>query len=341
MAQCRSCQFHNMPGAAQCGRCGASLLLATAAINVHPPRAGKWVKRWRRTGMSRLVRSLRSQSILAAKQIGLEPETHLPSVGVLLRMIVPGWPQFYSGNSVLGGRLLAAFLFLMLSAAMFVGTTLSSMAIAAFLTVHGISVYETAYRSTKSQGGRLSRTLLGCGVLGICLYVPLYSLLIDVAAPVRIQVSRAPLESGEVLIVNRTAFQSVAPQIGDLVVYDLPEFRAAGISPQGGNAIYFLRGEQIDRILAEPHQTVNWDGVTLTVDGVKSHSMPLNPDRMPIKLDLTVPADHYLIFPSTEVFNFGLGNDPSRISHLVMIPKWDIVGRVYWRSWPLRRMGPL
>ena len=341
MAQCRSCQFHNMPGAAQCGRCGASLLLSTAAINVHPPRASKWAKTWRRTSMSRLVRSLRSQSIMAAKQIGFEPEASLPSLGILLRMIVPGWPQLYSGNSVLGGRLLAAYLFCGFLAAMFIGTILSSLAIAACLTIHAISVYEIGYRSTKSQGGRLSRTLLGCGLLGVCLYVPLYSRLIDIAAPIQIQLNRAPLERGEVLIVNRTAFQSAPPRIGDLVVYDVAELRAAGLTPQGGNAIYVLGGERIDRILAGPNQTVHWEGATLTVDGVESNSMPLNPGGMPIKVDLTVPADHYLIFPSTEVFNFGFVNDESRLRQLIMIPRRNILGRIYWRSSPLRRMGPL
>ena len=33
--------FENMPGVQTCGRCGASLQLASLAIDVHPPRAGR------------------------------------------------------------------------------------------------------------------------------------------------------------------------------------------------------------------------------------------------------------------------------------------------------------
>ena len=46
--QCSNCQFQNMPGVQTCGRCGASLQLASLAIDVHPPRAGRAAKRWRR-----------------------------------------------------------------------------------------------------------------------------------------------------------------------------------------------------------------------------------------------------------------------------------------------------
>ena len=46
--QCSNCQFQNMPGVQTCGRCGASLQLASLAIDVHPPRASRAAKRWRR-----------------------------------------------------------------------------------------------------------------------------------------------------------------------------------------------------------------------------------------------------------------------------------------------------
>src|SRR5919204_650375 len=46
--QCPSCRFQNMPGVEVCGRCGSSLRLATAVVDVHPPRARAWQKRVRR-----------------------------------------------------------------------------------------------------------------------------------------------------------------------------------------------------------------------------------------------------------------------------------------------------
>ena len=46
--QCPSCEFQNMPGLESCGRCGTSLGLRTAAIDVNPPRASRTAKRLRK-----------------------------------------------------------------------------------------------------------------------------------------------------------------------------------------------------------------------------------------------------------------------------------------------------
>src|SRR5215213_6505561 len=40
--QCSSCGFENMPGSEACARCASSLSLATAVMDVHPPRAGRF-----------------------------------------------------------------------------------------------------------------------------------------------------------------------------------------------------------------------------------------------------------------------------------------------------------
>ena len=46
--QCPSCRFENMPGLESCGRCGTSLRLSTAVIDVSPPRASNTAKRVRK-----------------------------------------------------------------------------------------------------------------------------------------------------------------------------------------------------------------------------------------------------------------------------------------------------
>lgn len=341
MAQCRSCQFHNMPGAAACGRCGASLLLAAAVINVYPPRAGKWAKTWRRLGIPRRVRIMNSRWTSAAQRIGLEPEARLPQIGILSRMIVPGWSQLYAGQRYLGISLLAAYAFCFLIAALFVGTEISSLMIAAFLMIHAASAYAIAHNSTNSRGGRLSRFLLGCGLIGACIYIPLYSWIGTVASPIVIRTNRLPLERGEVLVENTRAYRSASPRVGDIVVYDIPEARIRGVTQRGGNAIYLLRGQRLDRIVAGPHQTVLWEDQKLSVDGIPSTFMPLNPKVMPARINLTVPADRYLIFPSTEESVFDATVDDERLKRMILIPAGDIRGRIYWRSWPMNRMGPL
>ena len=58
--QCPSCQFENMPGSGRCARCGGFLALATAAIDVHPPRAARLSRRMPRAVGPLLVRCSRT-----------------------------------------------------------------------------------------------------------------------------------------------------------------------------------------------------------------------------------------------------------------------------------------
>ena len=153
MAQCNSCQFHNMPGATHCGRCGSSLTLAQAVINVHPPRASKWAKTWRKTFLARQWNSIKVNWFAVADRIHLEPHANLPGMDILFRLILPGWPQQVSGNPFFGKCLFGAYLACILLALLFIGTVYSSLLIAAALTLHASSVYDIAHRSTEIRGG--------------------------------------------------------------------------------------------------------------------------------------------------------------------------------------------
>ena len=336
MAQCNSCQFHNMPGATHCGRCGSSLTLAQAVINVHPPRASKWAKTWRKTFLARQWNSVKGNWSVLADRIHLEPHANLPGMDILFRLILPGWPQQVSGNPFFGKCLFGAYLACILLALPLIGTVYSSLLIAAALTLHASSVYDIAHRSTEIRGGRLSRFFLGLGLLGICLYLPLFSWGTPYVSPFVIVRDRAPLQAGEVLVVNRQAYRSHVPQIGDLVVYEIPETRVN----RPGVALLF-RGERMDRVMAGSNQRVVWSEGHLTVDGQPSPWRPLAPENIPSSLEMVVPSGCYLIFPSTEG-----GRGPVRgqqvdipWTQLCMVPRHEIRGRVYWRSWPWYRMG--
>jgi hypothetical protein len=334
MAQCSGCQFHNMPGATHCGRCGASMLLATAAINVFPPRAGKWIKAWRKTVPWRQWNYLKSQWTAVAERIHLEPGADLPGLNILWRLVVPGWPQQVNGNAFFGKCLFAAYFSCILLAALLIGTSFSSFLIATALTLHAVSIYDIAHRSTQSQGGRLSRFLLGCGVIGFFLYIPLYTRGSQYISPLVMQMDRGTFNEGEVLIANRRAYLTESPQIGDVVTYDIPE---TYLSMPGVR--YLVRGERIDRILAGPNQQIRWENGTLFVDGIPSSLLPLNPRGVPDGFEMTVPGGHFLILPSGTALT-GRGRDFAvPWKSWSAIPMQNIRGRVYWRSWPLSRMG--
>src|SRR5690349_19427402 len=118
--QCPSCRFENMPGLETCGRCGTSLVLAAAAIGVHPPRASRAAKRVRRAVPRRLLYRARDAAVEAQRAITgsivEDSRIPLPEPGILPRLIVPGWAHFHTGQRIRGWCFLGAYLPLLLLA---------------------------------------------------------------------------------------------------------------------------------------------------------------------------------------------------------------------------------
>ena len=227
----------------------------------------------------------------------------------------------------------------MLAATVCFGSAVGSVLLGIAFACHGISVYDLARRSSPAIPDRIFRVLLGCGLLAAVLYLPAYSLATSFVNPVIIQANRPPLLAGDVLLVNMSAYVNEKPRIGVVVQYQMPDASVRGQTPDGRAAIFAVRGPRIDRVLAGPGQVIVWDGERLTVDGQRSSDLPLNPKGVRQGLTLTVPADSWFILPSTE-----FGNDLIQVTEVnwkswSIIPRWQIEGRVIWRSWPLTRIG--
>src|SRR4051812_28631702 len=102
--QCSNCRFQNMPGSDVCGRCGTSLRLATAVIDVQPPRASPLARRLRRVG--RVVPVGRAwyaaRDAATGRTKALAPAWHLPPRRLLAAMtvglLVPGLSHFRLGR---------------------------------------------------------------------------------------------------------------------------------------------------------------------------------------------------------------------------------------------------
>src|SRR5579885_2335226 len=116
--QCPSCRFENMPGRETCGRCGTSLVLSAAAIDVHPPRASWAAKRVRQAVPRRLLYRARDAAAEAHRAITgsivEDSRIPLPEPGILPRLIVPGWAHLHAGLRIRGWVFLGAYLPLLL-----------------------------------------------------------------------------------------------------------------------------------------------------------------------------------------------------------------------------------
>src|SRR5207248_2105024 len=132
-----------MPGITVCGRCGTSLGVATAVLDVHPPRARPWIKRLRRLlPIDRATIRVRDASSVAtrhARMIAEDAGMPVPSFGLLVRMLVPGWAHFHLGQRLRAWAFLGVYLVFLLLSLVFWGTTGGSFCLGLMFCAHASS----------------------------------------------------------------------------------------------------------------------------------------------------------------------------------------------------------
>jgi signal peptidase I len=344
--QCPSCRFENMPGLETCGRCGTSLVLATAAIDVHPPRASHAAKRVRQVVPRRLLYRARDAAALAhraiTRSIVEESRIPLPEPGVLPRLFVPGWAHFYTGQRIRGWFFLGAFLPLLLLALTRWGTPLGSIAAGLAFSVHASSVLDILIRQGTVRFPKMMATAFIVSlVLGLLIYAPAGWLLSSrLAAPIEFAYDAPPFQRDDVVLINLWAYALTAPHCGDVV-----QFRpvSAGRMEDPNRQAFHTRliyeqNELIDRVVGLPGDRVVWDAGKLTVNGTPVAWTPLVPERLPPHLEIVVPADRYLILPTTSVGAANEGGSESYWKTAGLIPVDDILGVAYLRVAPLSRV---
>ncbi len=341
--QCSSCRFENMPGVEMCGRCGSSLRLATAVLDVHPPRARPWVKRLRRNLPMRKASAqlrdaageIRRQVTDAAEKVGLPT----PRRGVVPRLVVPGWAHIHCGEVVHGRLFLGGYLALVAFGLLFLGTSLGSFLLGLAFSVHLSSALSILFMCPGEIPSRFVTTTVVALALSLGVYLPAGWLLTRFVDPRTITMTASPFEEGDVVFVNQWAYLRSPPQVGEVVFYDR---RGVDLPAGPGHVIMRLRtGQGIDRILAGPGSRVRWENGELTVNGRPSPLRPLNPSQVPSRLNLSVPARHYCILPSTITYSIPRGYElpQSLWESLSIVRAEQIQGKVYWRHQPLGRLG--
>ncbi len=195
--QCSNCQFQNIPGVQTCGRCGASLQLASLAIDVHPPRASRAAKRGGGGSRSRRYwnrfrsRWRRSPAIRIS---GWPADLQTP--GVLLRMIVPGWAQRYTGRVRRARWMFWGYLGLLLSGLLFVGTGLGWLLLGLAISLHAASVLDIVAADVVDFRQRLIYSGVAMLVLVAVVYYPAGRLLALVATPQQFNLAAPPFAGG-------------------------------------------------------------------------------------------------------------------------------------------------
>ena len=321
-----------MPGSAVCGRCGTSLGLATATIDVHPPRAGRFSKTARRAVPMR--RALYSAQRMTGRIERRWFTQTMPELAVLWRLIVPGWSHLYLGQIWRGRLFLWGYLLFLIPGVLLFGSTIGSILIGFAFSVHSSAALDIVMRDTPHATfrQRMAMSIAVSLAVGVLIYWPLWRAVTRFIEPHTITRFSGPFEDGDVVMVHPRAL----PQVGQVVIYDIPEGRSRG-NPHGhGERIIWFRGERIDRIVAGPGDRVQWDGQQLLVNGAASPWLPLEPAALPKegKLSFAVPADCFLILPTTEPDEWIIQRD-NLWEGLCYVKAEDIHGRVFARTQPL------
>jgi signal peptidase I len=332
--QCANCGFQNMPGSKVCGRCRTSLGLATAIMDVNPPRAGSLSKYFRRVlpvrkGYYRTRDALQADD--AAARVRHATAT-LPPRPIFLRLLVPGWSHFFLKQPVRGHLFLWGFVAFLLPTFICFGTTWGSIWLGMVFSVHSSAALDIVTQSFPGAGvrDRIVRSILVSVALWLVLYWPAIWLIGGFAGPHTVATDLVPFRSGDVVLANRWE----VPKRGDVVLYRISHntTSAAGYGHHQINVQY--TGENIDRVLAMPGDHVQCDSGRLLINGSPSPWQPLNTRPLPDKFRLTVPGDHYLILPSGAP-GFASLQDADLWGTMCNVSREDIVGRAFLQTHPL------
>lgn len=338
--QCSSCQFENMPGVSNCGRCGAVLNSSPTPIDVYPPRARKWTKPFRRY----FYFFTRHRIIPANLDRGLDRMVHNRMQELydnripwrtLLRMFVPGWNQFYFNRKLQGRIFLWGYLFSLPLGILFAGTGYGGLLLGAALSLHAASIIDIVIANTRDREYRLVYSLFSLILVGMLTYLPAVELVTRYATPQQFLLNSPPFQRGDVVLYNTRAYVQTLPQIGDMVIFRLPNMRVpVGRQGHANVLVQFVGQTLIGRVVAGPGQQITFQNGNLFVDGrLSPWSQAFSEQYTEAYLNI-VPTDRYFIMTGLPM------QIPQQVWLNNTIVKSDsIIGKVYFRTQPLWRFG--
>ena len=172
-------------------------------------------------------------------------------------------------------------------------------------------------------------------LVGLVVYCPVVWAVSRVVNVSQFQVSVGQFRAGDAIILLRST-----PEVGDVVLFQIPPADVRGRMADGHQLQYELRGYFADRIIAGAGQSVCWSRQQLLVDGHPSPWQPLNPQAVDCDLQFVVPDNYYGILPGYEVP--GRSRLPAQVWQTICcVPQRSIVGPVLlWHRpyWHWRRL---
>lgn len=243
-----------------------------------------------------------------------------PDFSVVVRMVVPGWPQWYLGADVRARIFFGGFVGCLLLSLLLLGTTLGTLVLGLAISFHISSVVDVVFSNAADFRSRVVFT--GACLVGLALfcYWPTVWATSQFVGFLMINQNAPPLQAGDVLVYNPNGYRWGPAKPGEFIVYDIPQQRLAGRGMQ-----FHVGGVFVDRVLAWPGQAVEFRDGSIWVDGVVSVHRPVADSSLP-NLQITVPADRYFVFPSTLIAADSRFASSPTIYEICCVPAEDVLG---------------
>src|SRR5690554_5392459 len=137
-------------------------------------------------------------------------------------------------------------------------------------------------------------------------------------------------------LVEKVTYRFREPKRGEIVVFRPPAQVLKMMKEIPVPNTPLQTQDFIKRIIGLPGETIWIREGTVYIDGQPLAEDYISPDREPLYEfgPVRIPADHYLMLgdnrnQSWDGHNWGF------------VPRKNIIGRAFWRFWPLNRMGPI
>jgi hypothetical protein len=226
-----------------------------------------------------------------------------------IRVLVPGWPQFYWGQRERGWVLLGSFV-VALGAGLLTWGTWEGWSLFgfAFLT-HVTSLTDAVRQGSFPVYPRRTALVMITGALGVLFYLPALCALFITACP-----GYSPDRAGSGYLVNYWAYHADQPRRGHWVWLRTPA----------------LGQTHPARVVAVEGQEVEWTGHEWLVDGRDPHlDSPHRMTAWPLTCHFRVPEHQFLVEPEEDV-----ASTPAT-GPLFLIAQDQIMGRAWARYYPV------
>lgn len=317
-----------MPGMKKCVRCGGVLGATLVDLDINPPRDGRrWTRRFDVLG--RFAARLRDHRTRRNRRFEDETDVVLP----VITLVLPGAAQFYAGRYFFGLLFITVFMLTVIPALLIWGSWLSAVLISVASGCFCSSVLDIVLQTKKKRQQRAEIMGRAALVIGL-LFLPPYLYGRSQLMPVVVDGGFGHrLEAGDVLLASRRSVSQSVVRQGDIVVYDQSNVKIPGFS---------IQGAWFELVLARGPCRVEYKGHQFKIDGQVVERKPLS-GLIPGDFDLEIPDGHVFIAPP--VLN-RLPEDqakqlmaPDNFKLLAVVPDQQIIGRIFWRTWPWSRRG--